>query len=83
MQGLPAKSGEHFLALRPELAGLGLEAGAVNLVAEEGMAEMGEVDADLVGASGLELAGEERGDRLAVFAREGVQHLPMGHGFAL
>lgn len=82
MQGLPAKGGQRFLALRPELAGLGLEAGAINLVAEQRMAEMGEVDTDLVGPSGLELAGQQGGDRLAVFPGEGFQHLPMGHGFA-
>lgn len=80
MEGLPAKSGKRRLALRTELAGLGLETGAVNVVAEQRMAEMGEVDADLVGAAGLELTGEQGGDRLAVLTREALDHPPMGHG---
>ena len=40
--------------------------GAVDGVAEQGVADMGEMHPDLMGAAGLELAGELRGDRLAV-----------------
>ena len=75
MEGLPSKGCEGGLGLRAELPRLGLEPGAVNLVAHQRMAEMGEMDADLVGPSGLELAGEQGRDWLAVHAGEGFQLL--------
>ncbi len=78
MEGLSAKGGQRGLALWPELTGFGLEAGAIDLVAEQGMAEMGEVDADLVSAAGLELAGEQGGDRFGIAAVEGLDHFPVG-----
>ena len=43
---------------------------------------MGEMDPDLMGAAGLELAGQQRRDRLAVAAVEGFLDLPMGDGLA-
>ena len=75
MEGLPAKSRQRRLALRAELARLGFETGAINVVAEQRMAEMGEVDADLMGAAGLELAGQQRGDWFAVPAGEALEGL--------
>ncbi len=39
---------------------------------------MGQMDPDLVGAAGLQAAGEQAGDRLAVGAGVALQHLPMG-----
>ncbi len=50
--------------------------GAVERVADHGMMERGEVDADLVGAAGVELDFEERG---GADAGEGA---PVGAGFA-
>ena len=66
MEGLPPEGGQGCLRLRAEVAGLGLEVGAVDGIAQQGMPDMGEVHPDLMGAPGLELAGEQRGDRLLV-----------------
>src|ERR1019366_10441365 len=79
MQGLSAKGLQGGLGLRAEPAGLGLEAGAVAGVAQDGVADMGKVDPDLVGAAGLQGAGEQAGDRLAVGPKKAFQQLPMGH----
>ena len=53
-----------------------LRSGAVERVADDGMMERGEVDADLVGAAGVELDFEERG-----WADAG-EDAPVGAGFA-
>ena len=50
MQGLSAKGGERGSGVVAELSSLGLEAAAVDVVAEQRMPDRGEVDADLVGA---------------------------------
>ncbi len=42
------------------------------------MADMGQMDADLVGAAGFQPAGEQARHRLAVGAGIALQHLPMG-----
>src|SRR5258708_6269296 len=42
------------------------------------MADMSQMDPDLMGAAGLELAGEETGDRLAIAAVKGLAHFIMG-----
>src|SRR5689334_7939361 len=65
-----------------ELIRLGLEMRAIDGIAEEGMASMGEVDPDLMGPAGLELAGQEARHRLSVLAVESFPHLIMGHGLA-
>ena len=82
VQGLPAEGGERRLTLGAELAGLGLEVRAIDGIAHQGMADMGEVHPDLMGAPGLELAGQQRGDRLAVAPVEGRLQLPMGDRLA-
>src|SRR5258708_17816141 len=64
------------------MAGLGFERGGIGAVAKRGMTDMSEVHADLMGAPGLELAGQERRDRLAVTPVEGFLDLPMGNGLA-
>src|SRR6266404_4066019 len=46
------------------------------------MADMGQMHPDLVGAPGLELAGQERRDRLAVAPVEGFLDLPVGDRLA-
>src|SRR5579885_3235629 len=67
-----------------QLAQLRFEALTVKRVADQGVPDMGEVDAHLVGAPGLEGAFDERGERsLAPFAAtEGLKHAPMSHGLA-
>src|SRR5260370_42177315 len=64
------------------MAGLGFEMRAIDAVAQQRMADMGEVHPDLMGAPGLELAGQERRDRLALAPVEGFLDLPMGNGLA-
>src|SRR5581483_5707294 len=82
MQGLSAKTPGHGLGLRAEQSELSLEALAVELVAEERVPDMGEVHPDLVRASGLQSAGKEARDSLAVGPGIALQHLPMGDGCA-
>ena len=78
MQRLSPEGGQRRLALRAELACLGFEVRAIDEIAQQRMADMGEVDPDLVGPAGLELAGQQRGDRLAVAAVEGLADLDNG-----
>src|SRR6516164_11009954 len=78
MQSLSAKGGERGSGVVAELSSLGLEAAAIDVVAEQGMADRGEVDADLVGAPGLEPAGDEARHRRAIAAAIAFEHLPMG-----
>src|ERR1700730_3174496 len=77
MQGLSAKGLQSGAGLGPELAGLGLEAGSVGRIAQGGVVNMGEMHPDLVGASGVERAGQEARDGLAVAAGQAPQRLPM------
>src|SRR6516225_10476375 len=56
--------------------------GAVDRITHQGMAEMGEVNADLMGAAGLKAAGDERRDSFTVVTAEDFPHFIMGDGFA-
>src|SRR6266481_6751285 len=78
MQSLSAKGRERGSGVVGELAGLVLEAAAIDGVAEERMPDRGEVDADLMGAPGLEPAGDEARHRRAIAAAVAFEHLPMG-----
>src|SRR5262245_66119172 len=78
MQSLSAKGVERGSGIVGELIRLGLEAAAVDGVAEERMPDRGEVDADLVGAPGVEPAGDQARHRRAVAAAVAFEHLPMG-----
>src|SRR5262249_34198922 len=82
MQSLSAKGGKRGSGVLGELASLGLEAAAVDGVAEQRMPDRGEVDADLVGAPGLEPAGEKARHRRAIAAAVAFEHLPMGDRWA-
>ena len=82
VKGLPSEAFEGGAGSRAELAGLGLEVRTIDVVAHQGVTGMGEMDPDLVSAAGLELAGEEGGDGLAVPAIENLPRLPMGDGLA-
>ena len=59
MEGLSAKGRQGFGGLGGETGGPGLEAGAVDRIAHQRVADMGEMDPDLMGAAGLQPAGEE------------------------
>src|SRR5258707_12104242 len=61
------------------MAGLGLEVRAIDGIAQQGMADMGQMHPDLVGAAGLELTGQQRRDRLAVAPVEGFLDFPVGN----
>ena len=69
MQSLSAKTRQRGAGFRASQAGFGLEAGAVCGVAQDRMADMGEMHPDLVGAAGFQGACQEARDRLAVAAR--------------
>ena len=62
MQGLSAKVFQRFARRYPEVGSLGLEAGAVDVVAEQRMADGGKMDPDLVGAAGFQPAFDQGGD---------------------
>ena len=72
MQGLLSKSREGCLRRLGQAGRLGLEARAVDIVADQRMADMGHMDADLVRAAGLQPAVEQARDRLAVRSRRSV-----------
>src|SRR5450759_1445870 len=82
MQGLPSKTFQGGAGGGGKQAGLGLEAGAVASVAQDRMADMGQMHSNLVGAAGLQGASQQAGDRLAVGADIALERLPMGHRLA-
>ena len=82
MQCLSAKGLNGLASLRIEECDLGLEAGAVSVVAEQRVADMGEMHADLVSTAGFQPAGEQAGDRLAVRADVFLQEFPVGYRLA-
>src|SRR5439155_4039186 len=82
VQRLTPEGGERRLASGAEMAGLGFEMRAIDRIAHQGMADMGQMHPDLVGAPGLELTGQERRDRLAVAPVEGFLDLPVGNRLA-
>src|SRR6266571_9295257 len=82
MQGLSSKGCERISGCFREPGGLGLEARPVDRITHQRVADMGKMNADLVGPAGLQLAGHEACDRLAVGPRKGLELLPMGNGLA-
>src|ERR1035437_1367703 len=82
MQGLPSKTFQGGAGGGGKQAGLGLEAGAVAGVAQDRMADMGQMHSNLVGAAGLQGARQQAGDRLAVGAYIALERLPMGYRLA-
>src|SRR5882724_12540331 len=82
MERLPPERSERFLTLGAELPGLGLEVRAVDGIAQQRVSDMGKMHPDLMGSAGLELAGQQRGDRLAVVPVECFAKLPMGDRLA-
>src|SRR5215213_10942392 len=82
MQRLSAKGRKGLACFGIQQGGLGLEAGSVGVVAQQRVADVGEMDADLVGAAGLQPAGQQTRDRLAIDAEVFFQHFPMGYRLA-
>src|SRR5215470_6835679 len=82
MQGLSSKGCERISSCFRELGRLGLEARSVDRITQQWVTDMGEVDADLVGPAGLQFAGEQARDRLAVGSRKSLKLLPVGYGLA-
>ena len=82
MQRLASESGQGHWPCAAEMAGLGFEVRAVDAVAHQRVADVSKMDPDLVGAPGLELARQQRRDRLAVPALEALLELPMGDRLA-
>src|SRR5262249_17200550 len=77
MKCLSAKGLQRAFGLPGKLIRFALETAAVGLVTEERMADGGKVHADLMGASGLEPAGEEARHRRTVAAGIAFEHFPM------
>src|SRR5450432_3565062 len=76
VQSLPAKPGERRPTGVRQLRGLAFEAGAIDGIADDRVADMGEMDADLMGPAGFQPAGNE-----ADHAERRLQP-PMGHRVA-
>ena len=70
MQRLAPEGGERRLAPGTEMAGLGFEMRTIEGIAHQGVADVGKMHPDLMGAPGLELTGQQRGDGFAVAAVE-------------
>src|SRR5215471_1561183 len=79
MQCLPAKSFKRRTGLGSQPARLGLEAGAVGLIAEDRMPDMGKMHPNLVGTAGLQGASEQAGDRVQVGSIKAFQRLPVSN----
>ena len=77
VQGLPRKYVETGLRRFREPRGLALEPSRVKGIAQHGMTQMGHVDANLMGSSRLQPAGNE-----ARFPSKAFDKPPMGHCMA-
>jgi len=77
MQSLSAKGLQGRPSLWAEATGFGPEAGPVGRVPKNGVPDMRQVHADLVGTPRFEGAGEEAGQGLPVRTGKTLQYLPM------
>ena len=69
MEGLPAKTIDRRFRGRRQQGGLGPETRPVNIVADQRVADRGQMDPDLVGAAGFQAAFHHAGDRVARWRR--------------
>ena len=69
MQGLSSKARQGGPRRGRQAGRLGLEAGAVDRIAEQGVAGMGEMDANLMGPAGFQPAFDQAGGRLAILSQ--------------
>ena len=80
MERLPrAKFCENRLGGLSQMGGLGFEARSIDGICQQGMADMGHVDADLVRASGLQFAAHQRHGTGA--GAKNFLRIPMGDRF--
>src|SRR5438045_9406514 len=79
MKGLAIKPGEGIAGCGTEQCRLGLESGPVNPVGEQRMADMGEMDPDLVGAPGFQPAGKQARYGIRSSPEVAFRHLPRGN----
>ncbi len=77
MKGLSPQGVEGGLRLGAQAVDAGLEARRVDGIAHHGMANVGEMHPDLVGAAGFEMGANEARQRGALLVLEGFQHLVM------
>src|ERR1700686_2669607 len=82
MQGLSSKPCQRLAGFRREAGALGSKAGPIGVVAQKGMADRGQMDANLVRAPGQEPAGQQACDREPVGTGISLQYLPMSYGRA-
>src|ERR1700733_12780705 len=88
VQGLSGKISERRSGRDRQQGRLGAKTGPVDAVSDHGMADRGQMDADLMRAAGLEPAGEQAGHGLApsvarsVGSAKALAHLPMGNRLA-
>src|SRR6185312_2955714 len=79
MQGLSAKGLVRGAGFWPEPGRFGLKPGGIGLVTQDRMADMREVDADLVCTAGFKRTGQQARDGLSVRRDETLAQLPVGY----
>src|SRR3954464_13091296 len=82
MQSLSSKGLKGLAGFGSEERGLGLEAGPVGVVAEQRVADMGEMYSDLMSAAGFQPARKEARDLFAVGSQIRLEPLPVGDRLA-
>src|SRR5260370_18167638 len=80
MKGLATKPGQGVAGFRAEQRRLGLESGPIDAVADERMADMGEMYPDLVGPARFQPAGKQARDGIRSGAEIPFRHLPVPDG---
>jgi len=79
MKGLAVQSAEGNFSSIGQFACGSLETGAIGGISQQGMAQMGHVDADLVGSSGFERTPYQTGKG---WLTKALQDLIVGYGLA-
>src|SRR6266702_2832685 len=80
MKGLAIKPGQGVAGVRAEQRRLGLESGPIDAIADERMADMGEMYPDLVGPARFQPAGKQARDGIRSGAEIAFRHLPVRDG---
>src|SRR5580704_19150846 len=82
MQGLSSKPLKSFAGLRGQTGGFGSKAGPIGVIAQQRVADGGQMNADLVRTPGHQPAGQQAGDRGSIGTGEALQDLPVSYGRA-
>src|ERR1700675_2327413 len=82
MEGLSSKTRQGPAGFQGETGALGSKAGPIGVIAQQWMADRGQMDANLVRAPGHQPAGQQACDRSPIGASIALQDLPMSYGFA-